>query len=454
MTALLADIAVTSSLIEICRGIGRGDLSERARAVAAQCLLDWFGVTLAGSREPLACILRAEADEQGGNSHATIVGTGMKVPARTAALVNGATSHALDYDDVHLAMSGHPTVPVLPALLALAEHRGAALGDVVTAFAAGVEMECRIGAYVMPGHYRAGFHATGTLGTFGAAAACAHLLGLSEEQWGHAMGIAGSQASGLKSMFGTMTKPLQAGNAAANGLLAAQLAERGFTANPEVLETAQGFAATQHGNGSQLRATRSNGGLAVEDVLFKYHAACYGTHETIEGMLRLKEREQLSADDVASIRLDVPRGHLAMCNIQEPTTALEGKFSLRFTAALALAHGDTSEAAFTAERVRDAALVELRDRVRVEPWAEERQGTRVTVSLRDGRELSEAVNLDVPDPDLARQGTRLEAKFRSLAAPVLGAGRAETLLRTVLALDEATEIRELMRLAATEAGDA
>ena len=416
------DMPITATLADFCRGIQYEDLPADTLTVAKQCLLDWLAVTIAGSSEELTAILRAEALEQGGNPQATLIGTGERVTASQAALVNGAAGHALDYDDVHLAMSGHPSVPVWPALLALAEQRGASGRDVLAAFVAGVEMECRIGRYVMPGHYTVGFHATGTLGTFGAAAACAHLMGLDRDQWLHALGIAGAQAAGLKSMFGTMCKPLHAGKAAQNGLAAATLAARGFTSNPEVLETAQGFAATQTTTPNADAALAGLGDhYAVRDVLFKYHAACYGTHETIEAILRLKRREGFTAADVERIRLTVPRGHLSMCNIQEPQTPLEGKFSLRFTAALATVTGDASEQTFTPAAVREPSLLAVRDRVTVEArdGSADWDGTRVAITLAGGRTLEESVDLNIPASDLDVQWERLRGKFESLAGPRL-----------------------------------
>ena len=448
---------VTASLVRHCRAISFETLPPEAVFLAKHCILDWLGVALAGSGEPLTAMLRDSALEDGGNPQATLVGTGERVTAAQAALVNGAGSHALDYDDVHIGMSGHPTVPVLPALLALAEWKGARGRDVIAAFVAGFEMECRIGDYVMPGHYQRGFHATGTLGAFGAAAACAHLLQLDEDEWLRAMGIAAAQAAGLKSMFGTMCKPLHAGKAAANGLMAATLAARGFTSNTEALEAPQGFAATQTPETSVDRLEAAlQGPLAINGVLFKYHAACYGTHETIEGILRLKQLNGLAPEAVEAIDLYVPAGHLAMCNIPEPVTALEGKFSLRFTAALALGHGDASDAAFTDARVNDPRLVALRDRVTVKTNAGEHftGGTQVVVQLKDGAELRENVDLTIPASDLDLQWQRLAAKFRSLAAPVVGTARADSLVSAVSGLDMAGSIDPVIEAAVQPAGAA
>lgn len=438
---------VTARLAEVCRGISYDELSPRAVEVAKQCLLDWLGVTIAGSGEPLASMLRERVLSDGGSGPATLIPTGDQVRCDDAALINGAASHALDYDDVNLMMTGHPTVPVVPGLLALAEANGASGRAFIAAFVAGVEMECRAGAFVAPGHYARGFHATGTLGTFGSAAACAHLLGLSPEEWRNALGIAGSQAAGMKSMFGTMTKPLQAGKAAANGLLAATMAARGFTANPDVFETAQGFGATQTDAVNADAALAGAGHLAIEDTLFKYHAACYGTHATIEGVLRLKQEHGLAAADVEAIKLSVPRANLSMCNIQEPVTGLEGKFSLRFTAATALYDGATDEDAFSDARVRNPGLVATRDRVTVDGSAPHDWGTTVTMRLADGRELSKLVDVNIPERDVDLQWERLIAKFLGLAAPAIGASAAQRLVETVRTLEEVDSMADVVSMA-------
>src|SRR5438874_1347162 len=215
-------------------------LPEPVRELARQCVLDYYGVALAGADDPLATILLDELAEAGGAAQASIIGHQAKLPVLSAALVNGAIGHALDYDDVNLAMPGHPSVAILPSLIALAEQRRSSGRDIIAAFVAGYEIACRIGMALRPGHYDRGFHATGTVGAFGAAAACAHLLGLDAEATARALGIAGTQAAGLKSQFGTTCKPFHAGKAAQTGLLAARLAARGFSSRPDLIECEQG----------------------------------------------------------------------------------------------------------------------------------------------------------------------------------------------------------------------
>src|SRR5437763_16145408 len=187
------------------------DLPQDAHELARQCILDYFGVAVAGAGDGLVRLMLDELTEAGGTPQASVIGHQTRLPALSAALVNGAAGHALDYDDVNMAMPGHPSVAILPGLLALAQLRRSAGRDVVTAFVAGYEIACRIGAALQPGHYNLGFHATATVGCFGAAAACARLLGLDTTASATPLGIAGTQAAGLQSQFGTMCKPSRPG---------------------------------------------------------------------------------------------------------------------------------------------------------------------------------------------------------------------------------------------------
>ena len=422
---------VTLRLVEHARTIGT--LSADVEIAAKTCVLDWLGCALAGSREPLTEILAAEVDP----GDATLIGRDATASMSSAALVNGAASHALDYDDTHLVMSGHPSVPVVPALLALAERERSSGAAFLRAFVAGVETECRVGALLNPSHYARGFHATATVGTFGAAAACCHLLGVSQDRWSHAFGIAGTQAAGLKSVFGTMSKPLHAGTASRNGLLAATLAARGFTSDVDILDSAQGFADT-HADGTDGSAIdRYEDRWLVRETVFKYHAACYLTHSAIEATLRL------GASSADAIEVAVPRGHLAVCNIAEPTTGLEGKFSLRATVAMAMLGDDTADpAAYTDERMASPELVALRDKVTiVTDDSLIPTGARVTI---DGR--SETVDVGRPASDLEEQWDKLAAKFTRLATPVVGEDSARKLVDVVRSIDGADDVTELLAL--------
>ena len=439
---------ITRTLIESVDGLRYQDLTAEAREVARHCILDFLGVALAGSREPLVNIL---VDVLVGPERALaagLIGREERATAPTAALVNGAAGHALDFDDTHTFMMGHPTVPVLPALLALSESERVSGQALVTALVAGIELECRLAAVLGPRHYDVGFHSTATLGTFGAAAACAHLLGLEAGQWVHAMGLAGTQAAGLKAAFGTMTKPFHAGHAAAAGLLAALLARRGFTSATDVVEAPQGFASTHAGDRPDIAVLeRLAGRFLIRETLFKYHAACYLTHAAIEAARSLREGHSIDARDIESIEVTVAPALLGVCNIAEPRTGLEGKFSLRATTALALLGVDTAElGTYTDARMADASLVALRDRVRVatEPGLASTRA-RITV-LCGARRLEAEADTGTPAPDLTLQRRRLRRKFDALVTPVLGAHQTTQLAQAALTIDDSPAAAALLAL--------
>jgi 2-methylcitrate dehydratase PrpD len=445
----LDSVPLTATLAEQVAATRYDDLPDDVRALARQCVLDWLAVTLAGSREELSRIMVEEAAEQGGRPVASLIGFPVKAPTQQAALVNGTMSHALDYDDVNLTMTGHPSVPLIASLLALGEARGASGRDFIAAFVAGYEAICRIGTLVAPGHYGRGFHATATVGSFGAAAACAHLLGLDATTTAVALGIAGTQAAGLKAMFGTMCKPLHAGKAAQNGLIGATLAARGFTSRDDVLECAQGFAATQSPDFHADRALADPPhGYHLRDNLFKYHAACYLTHAPIECGRKIRVDHAISPEQIREVVLRVDSGAAKVCHIPAPRTGLEAKFSLRLTSALALAGVDTASLDTYADAVaNDPAITALRDKVSVEfqpGWAH--AAAEMKVTLVDGPVLEARHDAGVPASDVAAQGVRLEAKFHSLAAPVLGQDRAERLARAVASLDTLGSVGEFTRL--------
>ncbi len=427
--------------------LGRNALPGPVTTVARQCVIDWFAVTLAGLDEPLAGILRdLHSDPVRGG--ATVVGTRRRTSVAAAALVNGATSHALDYDDVQ-PLVGHCTTAVFPAALAVAESVGASGEDLLRAFVAGYETATSIGAVAMPGHYARGFHSTGTLGTFGAAAAAGVLLRLDEDQMSIALGLAGAQAAGLKCMFGSMAKPLHAGKAAANGVLAAELARRGYTAHPAVLETPQGFLATQADPDPSRSRRAPAGGFAILGNLFKHHAACYLTHSTIEAMVALVGRHDLTPQDIAVVEVRVPAGHLDVCNIASPSTGLGAKFSLRHAVALAAFRRDTSEVAtFSTELALDPQLAAFRERVTVLGDHPHGMGAEVQVTARSGRLFRQECDVGIPQTDLARQGGRLAAKFTSLTEPVLGVPAARSLLARLDGLETAPSVSAILKASA------
>lgn len=442
-------MGVTAALARHAAGIRWDELPDEVQVVARQCLLDWLGCTIAGSQEPLAAILRDEVAGADAADQATLLGAGGRCGALTAALVNGATSHALDFDDTHATMFGHPSVPVVPAALALAERDGRSGTDLLAAVVAGIELECRLGAVLGGAHYRVGWHATSTLGTFGAAAASAHLLGLDDERWGWALGLAASQAGGVRANFGTMAKPFHAGRAAQSGLLAALLAHGGYTSNPDAVEAEVGYAAVAGGGRQpdESRLARYDGTWAISETLFKYHAACYLTHAPINALASLHREAPIDAGQVESVEIRIEPGALDVCNIAAPRTGLEGKFSLRATAAMTLLGDNMADlSSYSDSRVAAPDVVALRDRVTVVGDAEEPiMHATVTVTMAGGERRARAVDTNVPANDLAWQGEQLRAKFTGLVRPVLGEAAAKELIERVDALESPTSVTDLVR---------
>ncbi len=443
---------VTRGLAAWTAGYDPRTASPMSRLWAKHAIMDWFACTIAGAREPLADIV-AEEFKTGAGGTATFVARGAKGSPHDAALVNGTLSHALDYDDVNRMMHGHPSVPVASAVIALGEALGKSGTDVLHAFIAGYEVECQFGDMAGDDHYENGFHATGTFGTFGAAAGAAKLLGLDAERTAMALGIAASQASGLKINFGTMTKPLHVGKAAMNGLIAARLAARDFTARDTALEAPQGFIATQV-PGFKPAPVRpdARAPMAVESNLFKYHAACYLTHSSIEAIRELKRRHNIGADDMKAMTLHVDAGHKKVCDIAAPKSGLEIKFSIRHLTGMALAGADTSAlGTYSEENALDPRYIALRERIKLDTTPDPsraRHGARVSIELNDGRTLQADHNVGVPAADVTLQGEKLEAKFHALAEPVLGRARTKTALGLIGRLEELPNLKTLMEAVA------
>ncbi len=452
--------------------VGAGErlpVSESALAWARHALLDWLAVAIAGASEPLVRMLVEEYADAGhpGAGHpdagtagaarsdagaarplCTLIASAAGARPLEAALVNGAAGHALDFDDVSARMAGHPTAPVAPAALALAQAIGASGLRLLRAIVIGHEVQARLGEYLGRSHYQHGFHTTGTLGSFGAAAACASLRGLDAAAVRNALGLAATQAAGLKSMFGTMAKPLHAGKAAMNGLMAVQLAARGFTAHESSIECPQGFAATQAPEvGVFPAAIDTSGGFAIETTLFKFHAACYLTHSTIEAVRQARLRHGLGLDALESMTIRVAGSHRGVCDIDTPRSGLNVKFSIRHLAALALGGEDTAALELYSDRTAlDERYAQARARVAMvdAPGTMSPHAASVTIRTRDGREIEEAADVGIPATDLDDQWRRLAAKARAITAPVLGAERAERLITAVGELDRSPTLQPLI----------
>ena len=421
VTRILAHYAATAPIEQIPAAV---------RKEATRTLLNWVGVAVGGSQQDAPRRALAAVQPFSGPAQASLFGRKERLDAPYAALVNGISSHVLDYDDTHLKTIIHPAGPVASALTAFAEYRPVSGAEFMNALALGCEIECRMGNAVFPEHYALGWHITGTTGVFGAAAAIGRLLKLDEQHMVWALGIAASQPVGLKVQFGSDTKSFHPGRAAQNGMLAALLAQQGFTSSEVAIEGFDGWGqalSTRH-DWSQV----TDGlGQRYELALNTYKPFACGIvgHPAIDAAIQLRNANGLKPDQIKAVDLKVHPLVLNLMGKTEPKTGLEGKFSIFHAVAVALVTGRAGEQAFTDQAVADPAVVAVRKTVTatVDPAIKPDQ-VDMTVTLADGRSLHLFIEHAVGSQDRPMTDAQLEDKFRGLADGILPADQARQLM--------------------------
>jgi 2-methylcitrate dehydratase PrpD len=438
---------VTRTLARYIVNAQFSDIPADVKREAVRSVVNWLGCTVGSCRhEAVDCALAAVAPFSG-PAQASILGREEKVDILNAALLNGISSHVFDFDDTHLKTIIHPAGPVASAIFALAEYMPMTGAELLHAFILGVEAECRIGNAVYPSHYNVGWHITGTAGVFGAAAASGRVLGLNEEQMTWALGIAATQSSGLREMFGTMCKPFHPGNAARNGLLAALLAKANFTSSNQGIEAPRGFAHVLAAQRDFSQITECLG-ETWEIALNTYKPFACGIviHPAIDGCIQLRNEHSLQAGDVEGVALGVHPLVLELTGKRTPQLGLEGKFSVYHSVAAAIIHGAAGEEQYSDAVVRDPAVIALRDRVTatVKPGVHEDQ-VQVSIKLKDGRTLEKFVEHAVGSVDRPMSDAQLEAKFRGLAEGVLSGSEADRLIRLCWDIGKLKDAAEVAR---------
>jgi 2-methylcitrate dehydratase PrpD len=406
-------------------------IPEEVRHEAARSFLNWVGCAVGASGHETVERALAALSEFSGPPEATVLGRGDRLDIMQAALMNGITSHTFDFDDTHLKTVIHPSGPVASAILALAERQPVTGEDFLHAFILGVEVECRIGSAVYPAHYDIGWHITGTAGVFGAAAAAGRLLGLNEQRMVWALGIAATQSSGLREMFGTMCKPFHPGNAAKNGLLAAHLAQQNFTSSDHGIEAKRGFANVLSTEFKPTAITERLG-ETWEIALNTYKPFACGIviHPAIDGCIQLRNEHRIQAEDVESIELKTHPLVLELTGKKTPQAGLEGKFSVYHSAAAAIIHGAAGEAQYSDACVRDLEVIALRGRVtaRLDSAVHEDQ-VGIAITLKDGRTFEKFVEHAIGSLDKPMSDADLETKFRGLAEGILSKAESNRLVQ-------------------------
>ena len=398
------------------------DLPARARNIAADAITDCVGCGIAGTRTELAaCLLRVIAGIPNEyETGASLWGTSRRASAYDAALYNGAIAHALDYDDISHPAYSHPSAVLVPAIFAVAEANHASGAEIVTAYVIGLEIFGWLGRALNLQHYKNGWHPTSTFGSLAAAVAAARILRLPEQQTRMAIGIAASAASGLRANFGTMTKPLHAGYAARNGVFAALLAREGATAADDVLLHKFGFANTfNHRQGIDAGALGARDTpleiLTDYGIALKAYPSCAATHTAIEAALKLREQLSDRLPDITTVRVGVSEFALEPLIYVKPATPLEGKFSMHYCVAAALAHGTVDLGSFTETRIKDHAVNALIPRIQMEVDDRIRDDREfasiVTIVMANGERFEETVRVALGKPARWLSTQQLQDKF-------------------------------------------
>ena len=444
-------------MTEVTRHLAKWVVDSKFDAIPAavrqsgvRSMLNWTGCAVGGSRhETIDFAIRA-LKPFSGPAQASILGRSEKFDMLNAALINGMASHVFDFDDTHLKTIIHPAGPVASAVVAMAEHRPMTGAQMLHAFILGVEVECRIGNSVYPAHYDIGWHITGTAGVFGAAAAAGKIRGLDEQRMIWALGVAGTQSSGFREMFGTMSKSFHPGAAARNGMAAALLAEQGFTSSNRVLEAPRGFAHVMSASRDFEEVTRGLGEV-WETALNSYKPFACGIviHPAIDGCIQLRNEHGLKAADVKSVELIVDPLVLELTGKRTPQTGLEGKFSVYHSCAAAIIHGAAGEREYADAVVRDAEIMTLRDKVQARARDDIREDeVFVEITLNDGRVLKKHVEHAIGSLERPMDDKALNAKFDGLARDVLPVAKADALRELCWKLEGLANAGDLAKAAA------
>ena len=417
--------------------------------LAKRCLMNYSGVALLANLDPAIDILLDVLRAEGCAPAATVIGKGFKTSVQNAALANGFLGHFEDYDDTHTTVI-HPSAPIFPGALALSEQRTVSGEDFLAAFAVGVEVACRIGL-VLVQHFREGaahWHITNTCGVLGAASAVGRLLKLNQEQMVYAFAIAGTQASGLREVFGSMCKPFHAGKAAQNGTLAALLAQRGFTGTDSIFEGARGLVGVMASGHDISEATKDLGQRwELPQNGLKPFACGQANHGFIDAALALRKQPGVRPETIKHIQGSVEQFAPALVRRRHPRSGLESKFCYYHSVAAALVDGQALPAQFTDERAADPAIESLRNRIDFnEDPSLPRRAVRVTLELTDGRTYTERVDHPTGTPGNPMSDTRVQEKFHGLASAVLGVEKADKAQSALWSVDTMPDVSQLIPL--------
>lgn len=411
---------------------------------AKRAVVDWYAAFLRGSVEPPATLLEV-AMSDGLDCGTAQLASGRQATARTAAFINGTAAHTVEVDDIFREAIYHPGAPTIAAALALGQTTNGSGIKFLKAVVAGYEISTRIGVAMGRAHYRY-WHNTGTVGTFGAAAAAASLLDLDKLRYAHALCTCATFAAGLQQAFrmDSMSKPLHAGHAAEAGLLAAQAAAAGITGSLDVIDGESGLGRAMSDAPDWEQALASLGqDFNITRMTFKNHACCGHTFAPIDGALTLQARLGVVASDIQRIQIATYSPALEVAGNHHPVTAAEARFSIPYVVAVALLYGSVRLAAFTSQRLADLKVRELMKRIElsVDPTLDadfpHRRAARITIETQNGQKFEFLQPIRKGDPEQPLSDTELSEKYLELVQPILGDTKARALLQRLWALESA-----------------
>jgi 2-methylcitrate dehydratase PrpD len=450
----------TSAVVDFIASTSFADIPPDALDIGRRCIADGVGVILAGSTTAASDILRAHVREDGSRAESTTLGRdSFQTRAASAALVNATSGHAHDYDDTQLSTAAdrifglltHPTIPPLAASLAVGERLGASGRTVIEAFLIGFEVECKIADAIYPTHYKQGFHTSGTIGAFGAAAATAKLLKLDRTQLAHAIGITASMSAGIRVSFGTMTKPLHVGRAAFNGVTAAELAARGFTAGADALDGQWGFFKVTGGGFDTDRIVGVLGRpwtIVSPGVSIKpYPCGCLG-HPTMDAMLTLVTEHHIKPEQIKKIRLRAGSNILNPLRYTIANTELEAKFCPPFMLSAVALRRKAGVNEFSDEFVRSAPVQAMMRRVEtvfdqeIENQGFVRMLSIVEVELADGRVFTQESGPYRGGPERPFTRDELLEKFNECGSLVLPPERLDAIFERIQSFEQIGRVSE------------
>lgn len=390
----------TLNIAEFVSDLSDAVLKPELLRLVERAFIDTIGVTFAGADQPVTRKIKASVSDSNRGVGANLFGVS-DTSLLDSVLISGTAGHALDFDDVSWGMDGHPSVTLVPPILAIGQREDSTGQEMIEAYIAGFETECYLATPISPEHYEAGWHATSTLGTFGAAAAVSTLLDHSEQETIHALNIAASMAAGLKQNFGSMTKPLHVGQAARSGTLAALLAGEGFTADEDPFTGSGGFFELYGGDaeyaGNSLWPLGEQWALEEHGIHVKQYPCCYFAHTSIAATLAITRATDLTPDDLQAIRVSASQGAADALKHDEPKTGLEAKFSMPFTVAQAVVHESVDLSTFEEPRLSDYTVSKLMEKVSLTVDDElEYDSHQATVELETSGESFEETVEDAP----------------------------------------------------------